>query len=209
MFGSSRSPFARKAAIVALEAGLRERLEFIDVPIPAPTPNAALAAANPLRKLPTLVVEGGVALFDSPVICEYLAAQGAAHLFPVGGPPRWRALTRQALADGLLDMLLLWRAEMRRPEPERNAALFATWAQRRDGALDRCEAEAGVGALDIGDIAIGVLLSYLDFRFPEFDWRAGRPRLADWQAAIERRPSFAQTPFGADAWFGEARESAP
>jgi glutathione S-transferase len=111
-------------------------------------------------------------------------------------------LTRQALADGLLDMLLLWRAELRRPEASRQQGLIATWTERREAALDRCETDAAAhapAAPDIGDIAVGVLLDYLDFRFPELGWRATRPALTEWRKRLAERASFRATQFCA-AW---------
>jgi len=203
LYGSTRSPFARKAAIVALEAGVWPRIEFIQIEMPQLKPDLRLRAANPLMKLPTFVADDGTAIFDSPVICEFLSSLGARSLFPPEGEARWRALTRQALADGLLDLLVLWRAELRRPEAARQEKLFDTWTYRRDAALDRCEADAAAGAsgaFDIGDVAIGVMLDYLDFRFPDLDWRGARPALAGWRERIATRPSFRATPFEADTW---------
>lgn len=203
LYGSTRSPFARKAAIVAHEAGLWPRLAFVPVEIPTSTPAPEWRAANPLIKLPTLTLTDGTAIFDSPVICEYLAAHGrSVGLYPANGAARWHALTRQGLADGLLDILLLWRAEMRRPEAARQQVLFVTWTQRREGALDRCERDAATAsdALTIGDIAAGVLLDYLDFRFPDLNWRAGRPALTAWHERTAARPSFRATPFDVETW---------
>ncbi|HWL47041.1 MAG TPA: glutathione S-transferase N-terminal domain-containing protein [Sphingomonadaceae bacterium] len=196
LFWSSRSPFARKVVVVAHEAGLADRIERIAVPIPSPAP--ALHRANPIAKLPTLITDDGTALADSPVICEYLDDVGGAGLFPAPGPSRWRALGRQALADGVLDQLLLWRAELRRPEPCRAAALLASFAARLDAALVRLEEHAAAAhgdGVDIGDLAVGVMLAYLDFRFPERDWRRGRPALAEAQARFSARPSAIATAF--------------
>lgn len=196
LYGSTRSPFARKAAIVAHEASLWRRLDFVEVQVPGP-PNLEHRAANPLAKLPTLVRDDGATMLDSAVICEYFAGLGAASLFP-DGEARWRALTRQALADGLLDMLLLWRAELRRPQAEQQQSLINVWTERRDATLDRCELDAAKHALEeptIGDVAVGVLLDYLAFRFPEFGWRDTRPALSDLQTRLGQRASFRATPF--------------
>lgn len=201
LYGSTRSPFARKAAIVAHEAGLWPRIEFIEIEVPG-APNLEHRAANPLAKLPTLLTDDGAAVLDSAVICEYFAALGAPALVPEQGPARWRALTRQALADGLLDLLLQWRAELRRPEAARQEQLIAAWAQRRDATLDRLDGEAASApTLDIGDIAVAVLLDYLGFRFPEFDWRRTRTGLSRWRDRVVARPSFQATEF-CEPWTG-------
>ena len=200
LYGSTRSPFARKAAIVAHEAGLWPSIDFVEIQVPG-APNLEHRTANPLAKLPTLVTDDGATILDSAVICEFFAALGAPALFPSPSPARWRALTRQALSDGLLDILLQWRAELRRPEAAQQPNLIASWSERRDATLDLLELQADVSSsLDIGDISIGVLLDYLGFRFPEFDWRSARPKLAGWHEVIVERPSFCATVF-CEPWF--------
>ena len=47
----------------------------------------------------------------------------------------------------------------------------------------------------MGHVAIGVALSYSDFRFPALEWRKGRKALADWHASFEKRPSYRADPF--------------
>jgi glutathione S-transferase len=104
------------------------------------------------------------------------------------------ALRRQALGDGMLDFLLLWRNELTRPaqsEPH-----LSTYRVKRAKALDALEAEAEALArtpYGIGHIAIGCALSYIDFRFPGDAWRETHPRLAAWHATIAARPSFRLT----------------
>lgn len=198
MFWSSRSPFARKAAMAAHECGLMDRIELISVPIPSPTPHVELNRASPIAKLPALVTDDGAVIVDSPVICEYLDDLGGGGLFPRSGPERWRALSRQAMADGMLDMLLLWRAELRRPESCRSPKLLTVYKNRLLATLDRFDAEAAARhGFDIGDLATGVLLSYLDFRFTEQDWRAARPALSEAHERFSARPSAAATAFSA------------
>jgi len=199
LFGSTRSPFARKAAIAAHEAGLWPSIAFVEIEIPSAQPNADWRAANPLTKLPTLVTEDGQAIFDSHVICEYFDAVGKAGLFPPVGDSRWRALTRQALGDGLLETLLQWRAELRRPEEIRLPTLLAASRARLDAVLDHWEDDNAHATFDIGDLTTGIALCYLDFRFPEIDWRQGRLGLAAWHKTFLKRPSAAATPFG-EAW---------
>src|SRR3546814_18835248 len=101
LYYSPSSPYVRKVSIVALEAGLDGRIERIPAATTPVAPNEAVAKANPLAKVPTLVTDDGEMLFDSRVICEYLDSlhQGA-KLFPAGAA-RWRALRLQALGDGL------------------------------------------------------------------------------------------------------------
>src|SRR5690242_336299 len=174
---SPRSPFVRKVMIVAHERGLVDRLNCVRTVAAMTAPHAELMRDNPLSKIPTLVLDDGIALYDSPVICEYLdALEGKPQLFPVGGRPRMIALRRQALGDGFLDLLVYARNERLREQPSdihlRSAAV------RSAAVLDALEREAQAleaSAFDIGHVAIGCALSYLDFRFAEEDWRQERP----------------------------------
>lgn len=198
LFWSPRSPFARKAVVVAHEAGLIDRIEMVPIAIPLSEPDAALNAANPLCKLPTLVTDDGQAIVDSPVIAEYLDRLGGATLIPSDGVERWSALSRQALGDEMLSILLLWRAELRRPIDARSEGLLTGYAAKLDAVLDRLEqdiAPAPQAGFTIGEITLGVLLSYLDFRFADRAWRPCHPVLTAWHAAFERRPSMIATAF--------------
>jgi glutathione S-transferase len=192
---SPRSPFVRKVMIVAHERGLIDRLECVRTLAALTTPHAELMRDNPLSKIPTLVLDDGTALYDSPVICEYLdALDGEPQLFPVEREPRMRALRRQALGDGFLDLLVLARNERLREEP--SEVHLKSAAVRSAAVLDSLEREAEAltaSALSIGHIAIGCALSYLDFRFADQDWRKDHARLADWHAGFSARPSVQAT----------------
>ena len=142
------------------------------------------------------MTDDGQALFDSRVICEYLDSRhDRPKLFPAG-PARWPALRRQAQADGILDAGLLARYEtVLRPEERR----WPDWIEGQKAKVARAldalegEAESFNGSVDIGTIAIGCALGWLDFRYAADDWRAGRPRLAAWFERFARRPSLAAT----------------
>jgi len=192
---SQTSPFVRKVVITAIEAGLDSRITRETTN--AWSPDTDLPRHNPLSKVPALITDGGEALYDSPVICEYLdSLHDGAKLFPASGGARWTALRRQALADGIMDAALAVRVETTtRPEPHR----WPAWAERQRAAinrgLDALEEEAALlaGQWTIGEIAIVCALGYLDFRAPVDDWRATRPRLAAWYAAAAQRASVVAT----------------
>jgi glutathione S-transferase len=192
---SPRSPFVRKVMIVAHERGLIDRLDCVRTVAAMTTPHAELMRDNPLSKIPTLVLDDGTALYDSPVICEYLdGLDDKPQLFPSDRKQRMRALRRQALGDGFLDLLVMARNERLREEP--SAAHLASTAVRTAAVLERLEREAdalAASGFDIGHIAIGCALSYLDFRFAEEDWRKDHRRLAIWHAVFAARPSVAAT----------------
>ncbi len=192
---SPRSPFVRKVMIVAHERGLIDRLTCLRTVAAMTTPHAELMRDNPLSKIPTLVLDDGTALYDSPVICEYLdALDGEPQLFPRDRDLRMRALRRQALGDGFLDLLVLARNERLRERPSQ--VHLRSTAVRSAAVLDSLEREADALAasrFDIGHLAIGCALSYLDFRFAEEDWRKDHARLAIWHAVFAARPSVLAT----------------
>jgi glutathione S-transferase len=195
---SPRSPFVRKVMVVAHERDLVAKLDCVRTMVAITAPNQTLRPDNPLNKIPTLVLDEGTVLYDSPVICEYLDGLGPAiRLIPLSGPERLEALRRQALGDGFLDFLLLWRNERSdRPEQYRSPdhlKAFQTKYEWTLGALDK-EADAlAAGPLRIGHVAIACALSYLDFRFADLDWRTPHPRIAKWHKTFADRPSMKAT----------------
>lgn len=197
LYISSASPFARKAAVVVAEHGLGPRVELLSASTTPVKPDPDVARSNPLAKIPTLLLDDGTSLYDSPVICEYLdQLSGAPRLFPPAGPARWSALRRQALADGLMDAAILLRYEATlRPEAMRWPEWIAGQTGKVTAALDAMERDASitVDGFDIGHIGFASVLGYLDFRFAEMNWRNGRPRLSAWFAKMSQRPSLQST----------------
>ena len=192
LFYSPNSPYVRKVMACAIARGIDQRIETVPTN-PHDSP-AGLLAANPLSKVPCLIADDGTAVFDSPVICEFLDSLGsAAPLFPPPGPARWQALTRQALADGILDAALIRRGLIGEAPDAVRQAVTARQKAAMVRALDVLEGEPPHQTLDIGTIAVACALGYLDLRFAGDDWRAGRPALAAWFAAIGKQPALART----------------
>ena len=197
LYYNPASPFVRKALVAAHETGLADGIEIVPV---AMTPVAGvpeLNAENPLGKVPALVLDDGTALYDSPVICEYLDTRhDGPRLFPAGGPERWTALRRQALCDGLLDAAILCRYEtFIRPEERQWSGWIDGQRAKFRRALDALdsEAESFGDTVDIGTISAGCAADYLDFRSLDDGWRESRPRLAAWLAGFAARPSMQAT----------------
>jgi glutathione S-transferase len=202
------SPFVRKVMACAHLAGLVDQIQLLPSAANPVRRDERIAIHNPLAKVPTLVLPDGQALYDSRVICEYIASLGGNdHLFPVGGPRRWQALTQQSLGDGLLDAALLARYELTaRPAQWQWPAWREAQLVKVGASLDVIEVQALAlweeNAADaiptIGSITIGCALGYLDFRFPEIDWRASHPQAARWYAAFRTLPAMqATTPYEA------------
>jgi glutathione S-transferase len=194
---SPSSPFVRKVAVFAIEAGLDGRIER--VPTNPMKREDALKSPNPLGKVPCLETDDGMALYDSPVILDYLdTLHGGPRMVPESGRARWDALRRQALADGILEALVLCFVEtLRKPENQSKGWVAHNRAAVRR-AVDALETEAAsladpAGRPDIGTIAIGVALGFVDFHLADWPWRDAHPVLAGWYDVFRRRPSMQAT----------------
>ncbi len=199
LIGSLTSPYVRKVRVVLAE----KKLEFQFVEEDVWSKDSTISTANPLGKVPCLIMEGGEAMFDSRVITEYLDTMSpVGKLIPASGRERAEVKTWEALADGLLDASIAARLE-------------ATWTGRTDA--QRCSAwidrqmdkihaslaamERGLGDkpfcsgvhLSLSDVAVGCALGYLDFRFPQLDWRSAQPQLARLYEKLAQRQSFIDT----------------
>lgn len=198
---SPRSPFVRKVMIVLNETGQLDQVDCVRSAVAMVLePNPSVLADNPLGKIPTLVLEDGTALFDSRVICAYLAER-AGQLQPVTADERFRQLCWEALGDGMTDILLLWRIERMREEKADPVicAAFETKVRATVARLDAGAEQLSKTPLGLGHIAIFCALGQLEFRWPGTGWREAFPRLAAWFASVEVRPSFAATAVVDDA----------
>jgi len=199
LIGSTTSPYVRKVRVVMAE----KKLDFTFVNDEVWTPESTVSHANPLGKVPCLVMEGGEALFDSRVIVEYLdTLSPVGKLIPAMGRERAEIKTWEALADGLLDASILARLEAHwagRTETQRSQA----WIDRQMGKVHSAlrALSQGLGEkpycsgihLSLADIAVGCALGYLDFRFPDLDWRNEYPNLVRLHEKLMQRPSFQET----------------
>jgi glutathione S-transferase len=189
---SPASPYVRKVTACAIKRGISDKIERMKIG----TTDPALLQYNALSKVPTLITDDGACIFDSPVICEYLDSIGSApKLFPPAGPARWKALTQEALADGILDATQPRRRELTLPQDDGRKGYIALQQGKVARAVAEFEKQAGsLGNLDtIGEITIGCALGYLDFRYANEPWRAGHPKLEAWYAKVVKLPPLADT----------------
>ena len=195
LYMAPASPFARKARIIIRELDLTRLVEEI----PAnPAVSEELHRANPLRKIPALVLDDGSALIDSPVICEYLNELGGGKFFPgmsiwrnVSG--RWRALGLQALGDGIAEAAVARIYEGRRPNEQQSKEFIDKQMDIIARGLDALERAKFAKDPTIGEIAVACAIGYLDFRLPDLGWRETRPKLAEWYEAFVKYPSMQAT----------------
>ena len=193
---SPTSPFVRKVLVVAHECGLSDQVTPILVNFR--DERSGYISINPLGKVPALTLDDGMVLVDSPVICEYLDSRHPREkLFPPVGLARWRALQLQAIADGISDAGVLRFIEQQRAEDKRSVQFDKFQTRKQARSLDWLEAHADwlVGPVTIGQVAVGCMLGWLDFRYTPLDWRASHPSLARWYVAFALRPAMVATEF--------------
>lgn len=195
LIASPLSPFVRKVRVVLQETGIGDSVEIVNLTTTPLDTDPRAASANPLGKIPALVREDGATLYDSRVITRYLDSLAGAGLYPE--TRLWEVLTLEATAEGIMDAAVLITYEGRfRPQDIRYAPwVEAQWAKVAR-ALDALEARWMshlAGPLDIGQIATGCALGYIDFRHEARGWRQGRPALAAWFADFAQRESMTGT----------------
>ena len=196
LYHAPASPFVRKVMVLLHEAGAADRVTLVPALGNPLDPGTIPVDRNPLGKIPALEREGGPTLYDSRVITRYLDDLLGAGLYPPA-PRLWDTLVIEATGDGIAEAAVLMRYEMHvRPETTRSPdwaeAQWRKIARALDALEERWTSHLS-GPLDMGQIAVGAALGYLDFRHAERDWRAAHPGLAAWYAAFAARPAMQAT----------------
>ena len=197
LIGSSASPYVRKVRVVLAEKGV-DCAQMMENVWSADT---TIQKVNPLGKVPCLILDDGSALYDSRVICEYLdALKPVPALIPAAAATRIAVRRWEALADGVLDAIVLVRLEETQREPRERSE---KWVLRQ---MSKVEAGLAVMAKDLGkndwcvggaitlaDVTVGCCLGYIHFRYPSIDWRGRYANLAALNDKLIQRSSFAAT----------------
>ncbi|SMX47546.1 glutathione S-transferase [Actibacterium lipolyticum] len=195
LFDNPASPFCRKVKVLLHETGQIDDVEILFA-VGHPTAQAEMPTAhNPLGKIPSLLRDDGPAIYDSRVICRFLNDRVEANLYPEARI--WETLTLEATADGIMEAALLMIYEARcRPEDMRSAEwVDAQWdkVERALAAIETRWMSHLSGPLDMGQIAVGCALGYLDFRHSARNWATTFPALAEWYTTFAQRPSMQST----------------
>ncbi|WP_287456019.1 MULTISPECIES: glutathione S-transferase N-terminal domain-containing protein [unclassified Thalassospira] len=199
LYYAPTSPFSRKVRVVLRELGLEKQISEILID---PWTDEALRAHNPLAKVPTLILEDGMAVFESAVICDYLdqlaKSQGISKgVIPESGPARLSALKWQGLADGMMAATARLYADSQREDGDRSEDVMERQAQAITSGIEAIL--DGLPALrteapHLGTWSVLIALYYIDFRWP--DRRFDIPvRVRDWMAIMSERESFTETTF--------------
>ncbi|WP_439155347.1 glutathione S-transferase [Yoonia sp.] len=192
---SPPSPFARKVRVLLRETDMLDQVEEVNVSTTPLASDPTILAANPTGKIPALLRDDGPAIYDSRVITRYLDDLAGGHLYPQSRI--WEVLTLEATADAIMDAAIVMTYEMRfRPSQQQSPEwLDAQWgkASRAVGAINTRWMSHLSGPLNIGQIAVGCALSYLDLRHDARNWRDGNITLAAWHADWVQRDSMIAT----------------
>ncbi|MFZ3280814.1 glutathione S-transferase family protein [Pseudomonas sp.] len=196
LFYQTHSPYARKVLVLAHELGIASSLEVIHHETSPTSPNETIYKANPLGKVPVLILPDATALFDSIVICEYLDdLSDGPKLIPANGPERYKALRLQALAQGMCDVgiKLRWEVE-RRPEALRYPAYADGQAFKLKEAYRFIEEHVDLnGPLTLGHIALATALDWIAFR--QLSDFSAQVRLTEWYQTFCERASMRATEY--------------
>ena len=196
LIASLTSPYARKIRVMLAEKKLPFEL-VVDSPW---EPTSTVPEINPLGKVPVLITDDGETFFDSPVLAGWLETLSVApRLVPADPLEAVRVRQLEALADGIIDAVVIIVREGRRPEAQRSDEVVARQLQAIERGLDRFEQLAtgrswlhGDG-MSLGDIAAGVMLGFIELRLPQVDWRNGRAALNALADRLFERDSFRDT----------------
>ena len=189
------SPFVRKVTPLYHDADLRDSIELINVKTTALSVAEEARAANPLGKIPVMILGDGKAIFDSRVITRYLDEFAGSNLYPQ--EKIYDILTLEALADGIMESAVSITYESKlRPQNEQSSSwMEAQWSKVLHAvkALDDGEFKAMDGGINMGQIAVSCALGYLDFRHDARQWRIGHSKLASWNDKMMKLPALIKT----------------
>jgi glutathione S-transferase len=196
LFYAPASPFARIVRVALLETGLDARVRKQEVTLRDLA--SALLPYNPVGRVPTLELDDGTVLTESLLILNYIDKLHAGRpLLPGDGSDKWRTLAEMGTAAGMLEGIVTWARELRRPENQRSPGVLAletTRVNRTADVLERAVAKGGYsGEINAARIVLGCALGWVDPRHPVWTWRTDRPALSAWFEAIAATPSFQAT----------------
>ena len=192
---SPPSPFVRKVTTLIYHANLNDRIELINVKTTALSVAEEARAANPLGKIPVMILEDGKAIFDSRTITRYLDDFAGSNLYPQD--KIYDILTLEALADGIMESAVSITYESKlRPQNEQSPSwMEAQWSKVLHAikALDDGQFQAMDSEINMGQIAVACALGYLDFRHNARQWRSGHSNLASWNDKMIKLPALIKT----------------
>jgi len=191
LYTTTRSPFGRKAVIMAIEKGVEGRMQVINEDLTKKS--AALLAGNPLGKVPLLVLDNGTCIYDSPVICEYIESLSpAGKLIPQNIDSRIKCLTVSALADGMTESAIAIFYERLKPVQDKNIINKNIVVLKNAAQVFQRE-NLSLADFTMAEIAVASAIGYINFRLPEINITHEAPKLHLWYNEFSKRPSMLKT----------------
>ncbi|MDX1949206.1 MAG: glutathione S-transferase N-terminal domain-containing protein [Rickettsiales bacterium] len=196
LYLTNRSPFARKAVIMAIEKGLESKIKII--PVDLANKPKELIEANPLGQVPTLVLENGHAIYDSPVICEYIdGLNDNPKLIPSQISYRIEVLRTEALTDGMVESAIKIYFENNKPSDKKDETTLRKYYEILDRGFDMldriCKTFHTEQLFTLAEISTASALGYISFRLTDYKWREKHAKLATWFDKFSERESLKKT----------------
>lgn len=194
LYYGTTSPYVRKVVVAGIELGLDDQIERVNT-LPW-EPDTQYGNVNPVGKVPALITDEGQAIYDSPVIIDYFdSLHDGAKLIPASGPERYDVLRIAALADGMMDAVILLFSELTRRPKELH---WDFWDDRMRNtvarSLDALETDAptfNASQPDLAQITTACGVGWIEFRIVTLgiDFRDGHPNLSAWFDEFSKRKS--------------------
>ncbi len=193
LLGTNTSPYVRKVRLVLLEKNIPHTY-LVDAPRET---GSQVVRANPLARIPALILDDESCVFDSAVITDYADTLNDTPILIPRHDAKARMLVKrgEALADGIMDSAVVVRNEVLRPASAQDAATITRHNDAISRALTHVASELGEhqwwlgSSITLADLALVSALVYLDLRQTERDWRGAHPNLAAWFDRMSARDS--------------------
>ncbi|RLQ87660.1 glutathione S-transferase family protein [Notoacmeibacter ruber] len=186
---SNPSPYSSKARMGLTLANIA----FEGVPTNTGEEPAELMDANPLGKIPVLILDDGRQVFDSGAILRYADRLSGNAVFPLQPDARLEAEVMESLASGICDAMVASIYERRfRPEEKVHEGWVKKQQEKARRGFSHFEQNIPAETEDLhgGHISLRAAIGYADLRMPELlsDFSA----LKKWAESFdEARPDLA------------------
>jgi glutathione S-transferase len=193
LYYSQNSPYARIARIAAIESGIANQIEHVEVV--NRSPDNPLLLHSPVCRVPTLVHDDMV-LGEAKNICAYFDhIVGQSRFFARTDAKVWRELAFESMVVGFLEGIACWIRENRRAADERSSFLLEVERQRVERCLDHFQsaADRSLRHWNFCGIALACALGAMEFHCLLDGWNVTRPTLAAWYRDCSGRSSMVET----------------
>ena len=175
LYNGPNSPFGRKAKITGIFHKIQLEEKIIKV-----QESEFLDNFNPLRKIPTLVINNNQTIIDSDNICLYFDEISSIEtLFKKEN--YWKIMSTISVANGIMESVLERRMELIRPSNEQSKGFINKQEIRTFRTINWLEKnwDNYEKKISMDQIVIAVALEYTKFRFTD-SWSKDCQKLNEW-----------------------------